>query len=92
MAKTRERNKCEAERILEQVLVTAGKSHDEIQKIFQNLYDTVGASKRRNYSLGTYSIHKKSKWNRGADPKVKDYLDERIYFSKNPLPLGSGGQ
>jgi transposase len=85
MSKTRQRNKSELERLAEQVLVTSGKSYEQIQKIFEDHYNSCGATDRRTMTRGTYDMQRSSKWNRSADPKVKEYLEERIEDSEKPL-------
>lgn len=85
MPGNRGRNKSRAERLLEQVLVTGGKTPEEIQEWFEELYSACGATDRRTMTRGTYDMQRSSKWNRSADPKVKEYLDERIEDSEKPL-------
>jgi len=95
MPGNRGRNKSRAERLLEQVLVTGGKTPEEIQEWFEELYSACGATKARTYAPGTYKLHSKAPGNQehpgGVDPSVKDYIDKRIKWSENPLPLGDGG-
>ena len=84
MPQKRGRNKSRAERLLEQVLVTGGKTPEEIQEWFEELYSACGATDRKMPTRGTYDMQRSSKWNRDADPKVKEYLDERIENSEKP--------
>jgi hypothetical protein len=95
MPTNRGRNKCAAERLLEQVLITHGLSSAEIQSWFDDLYETCGATRPRSFSPTTHSLNSKAPGNAsspgGVDPQVKEYLAERVEWSTNPLPLGKGG-
>jgi hypothetical protein len=92
MPTNRGRNKTRLERLAEHVLISANFTPMQIKEWFDEHYDVSGATNRREYSEGTHDLISRGRANRiDDDPKVQEFLKEKIEVSVKPVPIGKGG-